>query len=150
MGCASSNEPKEAKANGAAKPTGDKGEAGPEPAAPKQNPYLSLTPKDVFSLKMSWKGIRRCLEETGTSIFKLLFNAHPDYLTQYEKFKDIPIERLYSNTVFLDYVTSVMETMDIHVTELDDAEKTHQNIKKFGTDFKKLEIAVTIFNVIFI
>ncbi|RNA29630.1 neuroglobin-like [Brachionus plicatilis] len=146
MGCASSNEAKEAKTNGAAKSAGDNGEAGPEPAAPKQNPYMSLTPKDVFSLKMSWKGIRRCLEETGTSAFTLLFNAHPDYLTCYEKLKDIPRDRLYTSTPFLDYVTSVMETMDLHVTELDDAQKTHQNIKKFGTDFKKIDIAKTIFD----
>lgn len=81
MGCASSNEPKEgggggggAKPNGQARGGGAGGDAAnenaaPEPAQPKQNPYLTLTPKDVFSLKMSYKGIRRSSEETGLSMF---------------------------------------------------------------------------------
>ena len=37
--------------------------------APKQNPYMSLTHKDIFHLKMSWKGIKRCLEDTGVVMF---------------------------------------------------------------------------------
>ena len=84
MGCASLNEPKDggggggggaggAKSNGNARGGGGGGgadeNAAPEPAQPKQNPYLSLTPKDVFSLKMSYKGIRRCAEETGLTMF---------------------------------------------------------------------------------
>jgi hypothetical protein len=36
---------------------------------PKTNPYLSLSAKDIYSLKASWKGIRRNLEETGTIMF---------------------------------------------------------------------------------
>ena len=149
MGCASSNEPKEpkSKSNGNAKTSPDNGEPAPEPVVPKQNPYISLIPKDVFSLKMSWKGIRRCLEETGTSIFTKLFDAHPDYLTHYEKLKEIPKDRLYTSTAFLDHVNSVMETMDMHVTELDDADKTHQNIKRSGADYKKKNIPDTIFKV---
>lgn len=78
MGCASSNQAEskdnqKSKTNG--NPRGGAGQeapnenAAPEPAPPKQNPYLSLTPKDVFSLKMSWKGIRRGIEETGTTMF---------------------------------------------------------------------------------
>ena len=34
------------------------------------NPYLTtLTQKDIFHLKMSWKGIRRSLEVTGVTMF---------------------------------------------------------------------------------
>lgn len=83
MGCASSNEPKDggggggggAKSNGNARGgAGGPGDApnenaAPEPVPPKQNPYLTLTPKDVFSLKMSYKGIRRGAEETGLTMF---------------------------------------------------------------------------------
>lgn len=78
MGCASSNEPKEGgggggKTNGQARGGGagdaPNENAAPEPAQPKQNPYLTLTPKDVFSLKMSYKGIRRSSEETGLAMF---------------------------------------------------------------------------------
>lgn len=76
MGCASSTgEAKDkVKSNGNARSGAGGGAAGadgavPEPPAPKQNPYISLTPKDVFSLKASWKAIRRGLEETGLTMF---------------------------------------------------------------------------------
>ena len=36
---------------------------------PKTNPYIALSAKDLYSLKASWKGIRRSLEETGTLMF---------------------------------------------------------------------------------
>lgn len=70
MGCASSNQEdaKDAKSktNGNAK---GENAAEAEPVVPKQNPYMTLTHKDTFHLKMSWKGIRRMIEETGTSMF---------------------------------------------------------------------------------
>jgi len=74
MGCASSNQEdaKDAKSktNGNAKGGAGGGEMPEaEPAAPKQNPYMSLTHKDTFHLKMSWKGIKRSLEETGINMF---------------------------------------------------------------------------------
>ncbi len=40
-------------------------------ALPKQNPYMTLTNKEIFQLKMSWKGIRRSLEDTGVAMFIL-------------------------------------------------------------------------------
>ncbi len=73
MGCASSaNDASDTKTvvNGNAK--GGKAGAdtdGGDQAAPKQNPYLSLVQKDIFSLKMSFKGVRRSLEETGVYMF---------------------------------------------------------------------------------
>jgi hypothetical protein len=79
MGCASSNQEdakdvknkngnagKTGAGGGAGGPNGE--QAGEQPVA-KQNPYLSLTPKDIFSLKMSYKGIRRAMEETGIAMF---------------------------------------------------------------------------------
>ena len=36
---------------------------------PIQNPYVSLTQKDTFHLKASWKGIKRALEVTGIAMF---------------------------------------------------------------------------------
>lgn len=36
---------------------------------PKTNPHISLSAKDLYSLKASWKGIRRNLEETGNIMF---------------------------------------------------------------------------------
>jgi hypothetical protein len=71
MGCASSNQEdrKDAKKNTSnGTPKGDANET-IEPVVPKQNPYMSLTHKDIFHLKMSWKGIKRSLEETGIAMF---------------------------------------------------------------------------------
>lgn len=68
MGCASSAPTEGKAANGKA---GKVATADPEPAAPKQNPYMALTQKEIFQLKMSWKGIRRSLEETGVDLFIL-------------------------------------------------------------------------------
>ena len=36
-----------------------------------QNPYIALTHREIFQLKMSWKAIRRTLEETGVNMFIL-------------------------------------------------------------------------------
>jgi hypothetical protein len=70
MGCTSSSN-SDAAENKAA--TNGKTAANAENAeaenTPKQNPYMTLTHKDIFRLKMSWKGIKRCLEETGVVMF---------------------------------------------------------------------------------
>ena len=63
MGCASSAQ-SEDKA-GSERAAAEAAEA----AAPKQNPYMPLTNKEIFQLKMSWKGIRRSLEDTGVAMF---------------------------------------------------------------------------------
>jgi hypothetical protein len=77
MGCASSTGEAKDKPNGNAKGGADGGTL-PEPTAPKQNPYISLSPKDVFSLKASWKAIRRGAEETGVAMFsKYVFDFFP-------------------------------------------------------------------------
>jgi len=66
MGCASSAQSEDkAGSERAAKGAAEAAEA----AAPKQNPYMPLTNKEIFQLKMSWKGIRRSLEDTGVAMF---------------------------------------------------------------------------------
>lgn len=142
MGCASSNQGdskdnnKSGRTNGNAGGEGPNENAAPEPVTPKQNPYISLTPKDVFSLKMSWKGIRRGVEETGTTMFIKMFETNADVKKYFEKFKDMNNELLIKSTILIDHATAVMEMLDTYVTELDDAEKTHNNIKKKGAEHK--------------
>jgi hypothetical protein len=77
MGCTSSSTVEnKVSSNGNAKGAGGKApvpnELDNDATVPKQNPYITLTHKDIFHLKMSWKGIRRCLEETGIAMFLLL------------------------------------------------------------------------------
>jgi hypothetical protein len=75
MGCASSNQEtnenkgKNGNTKAGAGAGGEGGGEAAEPAPPKQNPYMSLTHKDIFHLKMSWKGIKRSIEDTGVTMF---------------------------------------------------------------------------------
>ncbi|OWF35176.1 hypothetical protein KP79_PYT09656 [Mizuhopecten yessoensis] len=42
----------------------------PEPAPPAPtDPRLPLDVRQVFKLKKSWKGIKRCMESTGVEMF---------------------------------------------------------------------------------
>lgn len=78
-----------------------------------------------------------------------MFEANPDLKKYFEKFKDMSNEQLFKSTVLIDHATSVMEFLDIIVTELDDAEKTHQNIKKVGLQHKNRGVQDFHLNVIF-
>lgn len=77
MGCASSssadnNKPSAQNGKGGASGGGAKGGGlDDNAAAPKQNPYITLTHREIFQLKMSWKAIRRTLVETGVNMFIL-------------------------------------------------------------------------------
>lgn len=77
MGCASSSSSADN-----SKPSAQNGKAGggggakaggldDDAAAPMQNPYITLTHREIFQLKMSWKAIRRTLVETGVNMFIL-------------------------------------------------------------------------------
>lgn len=140
MGCASSAPENKSTANG----KGGKVGGEDEPTAPKQNPYMALTHKEIFQLKMSWKGIRRSLEETGVNMFIFMFEASPDTKNYFEKFKHLSNEQLAKHEPFIDYATNLMESYDTAITDLDDADKTHQKLKKIGTENKKNEIPVTM------
>lgn len=133
MGCASSAPTDNKAINGKG---GKVGAGDEEPAAPKQNPYMTLTHREIFQLKMSWKGIRRSLEETGVAMFILMFEACPDTKNHFEKFKNMSNDQLSKYDPFINHVTNVMESLDLIVTELDDADKAHDKLKKIGTKHK--------------
>ena len=46
----------------------DTGLPDPVPPAP-TDPRLPLDARQVFKLKKSWKGIKRCMEDTGVEMF---------------------------------------------------------------------------------
>jgi hemoglobin-like flavoprotein len=145
MGCASSNQNEDAGKNTAQKGGAGGGGGGGKPgetaepaeaAAPKQNPYMSLTHKDIFHLKMSWKGIKRSMEETGVLMFVKLFEANADIKNYFEKFKNLSNDKLFKSQLLINHATTVMETLDTTIMELDDADKTHSKLKKLGLDHK--------------
>jgi len=80
-------------------------------------------------------------------IFERMFEAKPELKNYFEKFKNMSLEVLYKSDALLNHATNVMETIDTTVTELDDAEKTHQNLKKLGLKHKTLQVPDEVIKV---
>lgn len=76
-----------------------------------------------------------------------MFESKPETKKYFEKFKDMSNELLFKSNKFIDHANSVMESFDTIVTELDDADKTHQNIKKFGADHKRRNVPDQVLSV---
>jgi hypothetical protein len=69
-----------------------------------------------------------------------MFETKPDLKDYFGKFKNMSIEVLIKSDALLNHATNVMEAIDTAVTELDDAEKTHQKLKKLGQKHKTLHV----------
>ena len=70
-----------------------------------------------------------------------MFEANEDLKKYFDKFKNLNSEQLLKSTALLNHATAVMESIDTTVTELDDAEKTHQRLKKLGVEHKARGVA---------
>jgi hypothetical protein len=68
MGCASSNQHDSNEGKKAANGNATN-EGGGDDATPKQNPYTTLTHREIFRMRMSWKAVKRSMEETGLAMF---------------------------------------------------------------------------------
>ena len=77
-----------------------------------------------------------------------MFEANPATKNYFEKFKHLSNEALAKHDPFINHVANVMELFDAAVTELDEAEKTHQKLKKVGADHKKRAVPDTVLKVI--
>jgi len=67
---------------------------------------------------------------------KRLFETNPEIKNYFEKFKHIENAALLKNQILENHATAVMEAIDTAITEIDDAEKTHTKLKKFGLEHK--------------
>lgn len=65
-----------------------------------------------------------------------MFESNQDLKKYFEKFKDMSNDTLFRSQLLLNHATTVMESIDTFATELEDAEKTHQKIKKLGSEHK--------------
>jgi hemoglobin-like flavoprotein len=65
-----------------------------------------------------------------------MFSSNEELKQYFEKLKDKDNAVLIKSQILLDHATVVMEAIDTTVTELDDAEKTHANLKKLGVEHK--------------
>ena len=54
----------------------------------------------------------------------------------FDKFKNKENAALLKSQILIDHATVVMEAIDTSVTELDDADKTHENVKKLGAEHR--------------
>ena len=78
-----------------------------------------------------------------------MFESNEDLKKYFEKFKNMPNETLFKSQLLLNHATTVMESIDTFVTELDDAEKTHQALKKIGVEHKARGISDSAIKVKF-
>jgi hemoglobin-like flavoprotein len=65
-----------------------------------------------------------------------LFETNEDFKNYFEKFKNLNNEQLLRSQVLLNHATVVMEAIDTAITEIDDADKTHNKLKKLGLEHK--------------
>ena len=77
-----------------------------------------------------------------------MFEACPDTKNHFEKFKNMSNDQLSKYDPFINHVTNVMESLDLIVTELDDADKAHDKLKKIGTKHKTSGIPDSMLQVI--
>ncbi|RUS80359.1 hypothetical protein EGW08_011877 [Elysia chlorotica] len=99
---------------------------------------IGLSYKQVFSLKQSWKGIKRKMEETGVEMFVRLFKTNSDLQALFQGFKHIRSDdELRSNEALEYHATLVMTTLDDAITHIDNYEFVRQLLHKTGGSHMK-------------
>ncbi|KAK3787490.1 hypothetical protein RRG08_025752 [Elysia crispata] len=101
---------------------------------------IGLSYKQVFSLKQSWKGIKRKMEETGVEMFVRLFKTNSDLQALFQGFKHIRSDdELRSNEALEYHATLVMTTLDDAITHIDNYEFVRQLLHKTGGSHIKFQ-----------
>ncbi|CAG5135834.1 unnamed protein product [Candidula unifasciata] len=104
------------------------------------NEALGLSQRQVFSMKQSWKGIKRRMEETGVEMFVRLFHVDETLQTMFHKFKDIRNdEELRSNEALEYHATLVMTTLDDAIVHIDNFEYVQQLLHRVGASHVKFQ-----------
>ncbi|KAH9509054.1 hypothetical protein Btru_048904 [Bulinus truncatus] len=79
-----------------------------------------ISSRQGFSLKQSWKGIKRKMEDTGVEMFVRLFRSNSELQVMFKGFKDIKSDsELRSNEALENHATLVMSTLDDAITHID-------------------------------
>ncbi len=74
--------------------------------------------------------------------FQRLFETHEDLKGYFDKFKGKDNSQLANNQALHNHAVQVMELIDTVVTELEEAEKSHQLLLKIGRDHKNRNVKV--------
>lgn len=94
---------------------------------------IGLSTRQVFSLKQSWKGIKRKMEDTGVDMFVRLFKTNTELKRMFHKFKELNTDdELRSNEALEYHATMVMTTLDDTITHIDNYDFIRQLLTKTG------------------
>lgn len=111
----------------------------PDPAPPAPtDPRLPLDARQVFKLKKSWKGIKRCMADTGVEMFIRMFRANEDIRTMFVRFRHLKTEdEIRVSELVEKHAISVMGTLDELITNIDNVDYVFDVLKATGQSHMK-------------
>ncbi|KAL8585148.1 hypothetical protein ACOMHN_013163 [Nucella lapillus] len=95
----------------------------PPPPAP-TDPRLPLNAKQVFKLQKSWKGIKRCLEDTGVEMFVRYFHTNTSSRQLFTRFYQLSKDEMRVDEELEKLAGKVMGTFDECIREIDNVDRT--------------------------
>ncbi|XP_041353238.1 globin-5-like [Gigantopelta aegis] len=111
----------------------------PAPPAP-TDPRLPLTALQVFKLKKSWKGIKRCMEATGVEMFIRLFRSNNGLQHLFKEFRDIDSnDDLRTNELLAKHSNLVMALLDETICNIDNVDYVLEIISRAGKSHARFE-----------
>lgn len=92
-----------------------------------------LTVRQIFSLKQSWRAIKRNISSTGVEMFIRLFKSNASLQTMFHGFKHLHSDdELRSNEALEHHATLVMTTLDDAITHIDNFDYVSEVLRKTG------------------
>ncbi|KAL8585150.1 hypothetical protein ACOMHN_013165 [Nucella lapillus] len=110
------------------------------PVQSKTCEQLGVSAKQIFSLRQSWKGIKRNMEETGVEMFVRLFKSNGELKNMFHAFKDLNSDdEMRSNEALENHATLVMTTLDDAITHIDNFDYVAEVLRKTGASHVRFE-----------
>lgn len=104
----------------------------PPPPAP-TDPRLPLDARQVFKLKKSWKGIKRCIESTGVEMFIRMFRTNTDSKCIFKKFKELTSDDdLRVSETLEQHATGVMNVIDDTIMNIENVDYVFELLNSTG------------------
>ncbi|KAL8613614.1 hypothetical protein ACOMHN_022033 [Nucella lapillus] len=94
------------------------------------DPRLPLNAMQVFKLKKSWKGIKRCLDDTGIETFIRLFRMRPCMQALFKNLKGKTLEQLRVDEELEKQAGKMMGVLDECVQNIDNVDSTQEILSR--------------------
>ncbi|KAJ8308127.1 hypothetical protein KUTeg_013004 [Tegillarca granosa] len=106
----------------------------PDPAPPAPtDPRLPLDARQVFKLKKSWKGIKRCMEATGVEMFIRMFKANGNVRPLFTRFQHLKTDdELRVDETLEKHATIVMEKLDETIDNVENVDYIKERLATVG------------------